>query len=92
MDLLQHLMVSVTLHGNGYARIIRDNSGNAVRLKLLEPQVPQPVLSPNDELFYNVEGELVHSYDMIHIKGLVVDGLTGMSPIAVHRENLALTM
>ena len=92
MDLLQHLMVSVTLHGNGYARIIRDKSGNAERLKLLEPQVPQPVLSPNDELFYNVEGELVHSDDMIHIKGLVVDGLKGMSPIAVHRENLALTM
>lgn len=92
MDLLQHLMVSVTLHGNGYARIVRDNAGNAVRLKLLDPQVPQPVLSPEDELFYNVEGEMVHSDDMIHIRGLVVDGLKGKSPIAVHRENLKLTM
>ena len=92
MDLLQHLMVSVTLHGNGYARIIRDKNGNAVRLKLLEPQVPQPVLTSKDELFYNVEGEMVYCDDMIHIKGLVTDGLKGLSPIAVHRENLALTM
>lgn len=92
MDMLQHLMVSVTLHGNGYARIMRDKSGNPVRIKLLDPQVPQPVLSNNDELFYNVEGEMVHSDDMIHIKGLVVDGVKGLSPIAVHRENLTLTM
>ncbi|MBR5184365.1 MAG: phage portal protein [Bacteroidales bacterium] len=92
MDLLQHLMVSVTLHGNGYARIVRDKGGKPVRLKLIDPQVPQPVLSPQDELFYDLNGEMVHCDDMIHVKGLVVDGCKGKSPIAVHRENLMLTM
>lgn len=92
MDMLQHLMVSVTLHGNGYVRIIRDKAGNPVRLKLIDPQIPQPVLSPKDELFYDIQGEMVHCDDMIHIKGLAVDGLKGKSPIAVHRENLMLTM
>ena len=92
MDMLQHLMVSVTLHGNGYVRIMRDKGGRPTKLKMLDPQVPQPVLSNNDELFYNVNGEMVHSDDMIHIKGLVVDGFKGKSPIAVHRENLCLTM
>lgn len=92
LDLMQHLMVSVTLHGNGYARIHRAYSGAAERLELLEPDVPQPSVSPDGELFYNVAGEMVHSDDMIHVKGLVVDGLKGKSPIAVHRENLALTM
>ena len=92
MDMLQHLMVSVTLHGNGYVRIMRDNGGRPTKLKMLEPQVPQPVLSKNDELFYDVDGEMVHSDDMIHVKGLVVDGFKGKSPIAVHRENLCLTM
>lgn len=92
MDMLQHLMVSVTLDGNGYVRIMRDKGGRPTKLKMLDPQVPQPVLSANDELFYNVNGEMVHSDDMIHIKGLVVDGFKGKSPIAVHRENLCLTM
>ena len=92
MDMLQHLMVSVTLHGNGYVRIMRDKGGRPTKLKMLDPQVPQPVLSANDELFYNVNGEMVHSDDMIHVKGLVVDGFKGKSPIAVHRENLCLTM
>ena len=92
MDMLQHLMVSVTLHGNGYVRIMRDKGGRPIKLMMLEPQVPQPVLSKNDELFYNVNGEMVHSDDMIHVKGLVVDGFKGKSPIAVHRENLCLTM
>lgn len=92
MDLLQWLMVSATLHGNGYARIIRDRNAKPVRLKLLDPQVPQPVLSASDELFYNIAGELVHCDDIIHVKGLVVDGLKGKSPISVHRENLELSM
>lgn len=92
LDLLQHLMVSVTLHGNGYARIVRDRKGAPVSLELLDPDVPQPALSDDGELFYSVEGEQVHSDDMIHIKGLVVDGLVGKSPIAVHRENLGLTL
>lgn len=91
MDLMQHLMVSVALHGNGYARIIRED-GKPVSLELLQPDVPQPQLSANKVLFYNVKGEMVSSDDMIHIKGLVVDGLKGKSPITVHRENLELSI
>lgn len=93
MEMMQHLMVSVALYGNGYAQIIRDGDGKAVKLKMLDPTVPQPYLSKNgDELFYNVAGKRVHSDNMIHIKGLVVDGLKGKSPISVHRENLELSM
>lgn len=92
LDLLQHLMTSVTLYGNGYAEIVRDANGKAVKINKLEPEVPQPSLSKDGELFYSVNGRMVHSDDMIHIKGLVVDGLVGKSPIAVHRENLSLTL
>lgn len=92
LDLMQHLMVSVTLNGNGYAQIIRDDNARPVKIKLLQPDVPFPILTDDDELMYNVKGQMVSSDDMIHIKGLVVDGLVGKSPIAVHRENIALTM
>ena len=92
LDLLQHLMTSVTLYGNGYAEIVRDRTGKPVKINKLEPYVPQPTLSDGGELFYSVAGRMIHSNDMIHIKGLVVDGLVGKSPIAVHRENLSLTL
>lgn len=93
MDLLQHLMVGVTLWGNGYAQIIRDKKTmEPVRLKLLQPYDVEPQVSENDVLFYNVNGEMVPSDDMIHLRGLVTEGYKGKSPIAVHRENLMLTL
>lgn len=92
LDLMQHLMVSVVLYGNGYAVINRDKSGAPKKIDLVKPDVPQPALSEKGELFYMIEGKKVHSDDMIHVKGLVVDGLKGKSPIAVHRENLELTL
>lgn len=93
IDLMQHLMVGVTLWGNGYAVIVRDkNTADPVSLKLVQPYDVSTVESADGMLFYNVGGEMISADDMIHIKGLVVDGHQGKSPIAVHRENLALTL
>lgn len=36
-------------------------------------------------------GELLPSYDIIHLKGVSTNGYKGKSPIQVHRENLSLT-
>lgn len=90
--LLHHLMVSCTLWGNGYARIWRDERFRPVRLQLLHPTQVEPVLSTDDELYYRTDrGELLPSYDMLHLRGLSTNGYKGRSPIAVHRDNLALT-
>lgn len=91
-DVLHHLMVSVCLWGNGYARIYRDNLFQPTRLKLLHPQDVTPVLI-KDDLFYriNSSSEIVASYDMLHVKNLCLDGVIGKSPIAVHRDNLSLS-
>ena len=86
-------MVGATLWGNGYAQIIRDKKTmEPVRLKLLQPYDVEPQVSDNDVLFYNVNGVMVPSDDMIHLRGLVTEGYKGKSPIAVHRENLMLTL
>ena len=93
IDLMQHLMVGLTLWGNGYAIIRRDTmTADPVRLELVEPYNVTPTISEDGRLFYNVSGEMIAADDMIHVKGLVVDGYQGKSPIAVHRENLALTL
>lgn len=93
-NLLGHLMVSCTLWGNGYVRIYRDNKFRPERLDLLMPWEVQPTLSENKSLFYRVSstGELLPHYDVIHLCGLSTNGIEGKSPIAVHRENLALSV
>lgn len=90
--LLHHLMVSCTLWGNGYVRIYRDRNFRPVRLQLLHPTQVEPVLTGDDELFYRTDkGELLPSYEMLHLRGLSTNGYKGKSPIAVHRDNLSLT-
>lgn len=92
-DLMHHLMVSCALWGNGYARIFRDRNYRPIRLQLIHPAKVEPTLSPAEELFYRLDsGELIFCDDMIHLRGLSTNGIKGKSPIAVHRDNLSLTM
>lgn len=91
--LLHHLMVSCTLWGNGYVRIWRDRLYRPIRLQLLYPYEVEPVLSSDDELFYHLAtGEMLSVDDVIHLRSLTTNGFKGKSPIAVHRENLSLTL
>lgn len=91
--LLHHLMVSCTLWGNGYVRIHRDRLYRPERLQLLYPYEVEPVLSNDDDLFYHLStGEMLSADDVIHLRSLTTNGYKGKSPIAVHRENLSLTL
>lgn len=92
-DLMHHLMVSCALWGNGYAHIFRDKYYRPVRLKLLHPSRIEPILNDSDELFYRLDsGELLPNEDVIHLRGLSTNGYKGKSPIAVHRDNLELSI
>lgn len=92
-DLMHHLMISCALWGNGYARIYRDKFYRPAKLKLIHPAKIEPFLSDNDELFYRLDtGELLPNGDIIHLRGLSTNGYKGKSPIAVHRDNLALSV
>ena len=92
-DLMHHLMVSCALWGNGYARIFRDKHYRPLRLKFIHPARIEPLLSDGDELFYRLDsGELLPNEDVIHIRALSTNGYKGKSPIAVHRDNLALSV
>ena len=91
--LLHHLMIGCTLWGNGYARIYRDKLFRPVRIQLLKPYDIEPILTDDDELFYRASnGTLLPCYDVLHLRGLSTNGYKGKSPIAVHRENLSLSV
>lgn len=92
-DLMHHLMISCALWGNGYARIHRGKDSRPIRLQLIHPAKVEPILNTNEELFYRLDnGELLPNDELIHLRGLSTNGIKGKSPIAVHRDNLSLTM
>ncbi len=77
----EFIMLSICTDGNGYAQIVRNNSGTPVQLLCIDPEKVTVVVN-NNELFYQVnDGRVLDSADMLHIKTITDDGITGLSPI-----------
>jgi HK97 family phage portal protein len=89
----QALLVNVLGHGNGYARIIRNNKRIVTELLLLDPRKVTPKISADGKsLFYKIKGiaKELSSDDIIHIPALSFDGVLGKSPLAVHAQAVGL--
>lgn len=86
------LLLNMLLHGNGYARVYRDARFRPVSLEVLSPYNVLPRKVDNDVVYY-VAGtdKPLNGFDVLHIKGVSTDGVTGKSPIRVHHENLELS-
>lgn len=77
----EYMMLSILTEGNAYVRIIRNNSGTPTQLIPLNPNDVTVVVN-NNELFYQMDGSSVlDSSDVLHIKTLTDDGITGISPL-----------
>jgi HK97 family phage portal protein len=97
--LRETMMVHILLYGNAYAQILRNGRGEVVGLY---PLLPNKMRVERDEktglLFYRytrfdnepptMEGNTVilMPEDVLHIPGLSMDGLVGLSPIAACRN------
>ena len=89
---MKHLMTDVLRHGNFYALIAYDEKGQIKELLPLSPTETHPVWSQDGMLFYqtNHKGKntLLFSDEVIHIRGMTNDGVTGISPIESIRTQL----
>jgi HK97 family phage portal protein len=99
------LMTHLLLFGNAYAQILRSGSG---RVEALYPLLPNKVdVSRNDagELYYtywrdrddskpgDASGAVVLRRDQVlHIPGLSMNGLVGLSPIALARNTVGMAL
>jgi len=81
--------------GNGYAAIFRDRNGKPEELLILSPTETHPI-QVNGELWYVTEigGKPVklRARDVLHIRGLSFDGLTGYALIEIMKEALGVGM
>lgn len=84
--------------GNAYANIERDQDGRVRWLWPLRPdRMEKPRPAKDGSLLYlyrmgNGEPVLMPQADVLHIRGLSPDGISGYSPVALHRETLGWAM
>lgn len=92
----QLLQAWIDTRGNGYALKETDARGRLVALWPLNPTWVQVLRVPGTfELFYrltipNQPIDTVPAEAILHVRGLSLDGFSGVSPIAYHRETIGL--
>lgn len=97
-DWRQLMMASVLLWGNGYSKIIRDKKYRPVWLDFIHPSIVEPFQIVRKDgskaLRYKIRSvsgeELIEAVDMIHFKGISLDGIKGKSPIEVSQDSIGL--
>ncbi|WP_028471296.1 phage portal protein [Neptunomonas japonica] len=88
------LMVCLCLRGNFYAYKVKV-MGEVVELLPIDPGAVTPTLDTDYEPSYQVKfkngtTETLTQDDIWHVRGLTLDGLTGLNPVAYAREAIAL--
>lgn len=81
--------------GDGYAMIKRNSIGRPTELTILDPAKVKPYKAKNGKLYYEYRDEdknkkvVLFANDVIHIKGLNLDGMNGISVAQAHRETIS---
>jgi HK97 family phage portal protein len=93
--------------GNGYARVYRNGVGRATRFEKLDSALVLPFLSGNGQLRYRVtygntnpalhgqvygSQEILFPWEIIHIKGLTLDGMLGEEITKIHKETFGVAI
>jgi HK97 family phage portal protein len=84
-----HLVSQALTHGNGYAKINRNDFGKIISIQSLDNSECSPYYMRNGVehfLYYYVHGKITEKSDIIHIKCIGSDGVVGKSPIEVARD------
>ena len=92
---MQQAMTQCLIHGNFYAVIERDSSGNPINLWPLNPY--GVTLEAVDgtiryRYFYGGQKDVYSFRDILHLKGLTLDGLIGLSVVHMAREGIGLAL
>jgi HK97 family phage portal protein len=98
-SLFQTIVTHLDIFGNAFIEIERNRGGDAKRLTIHKPEnfieIRKEVLS--GDFFYlfretdfgQTKERAVSSEDVIHLKGLTLDGITGIDPVALHNSSLS---
>jgi HK97 family phage portal protein len=88
----------LSLTGNAYLEIQRNNQGDPIALWPLHPSQTEPVRLPSGEIAYRTlegqdkpgEARILKAKNVMHVPLFCFDGLRGLSPVAQTRNALGL--
>jgi HK97 family phage portal protein len=90
---------SMSLTGNSYLEILRNEQGDPVGIYPLDPRMTEPVRLPNKTIGYKTrvgvadgQTRIVNAADMLHFPLFSFDGLKGLSPIGQARNMVGLAI
>lgn len=93
------LQTHLSFRGNAYARIIQPlRSDGDIELLPINPDAIKPVMTSDglrvEYEFRNKRGQVTRfkQDEIFHLRGLSLDGFTGVSPLTLARQALALSM
>ena len=96
-DFKRLLMVHALLWGNGYAQIHPGPRGAVDSLEVHHPDYVREEAIPGARIRYQVKGSNgverpVNDEDMFHIRGMCLDGVTGLSLMEYARDSIGLAL
>lgn len=82
------------LSGNGWGYIVRDGQGTPQEIIPLSCDVRLEAVNGNSYAIFKVENieKVVPYFDMFHIMGMTLDGLTGLSVIKYHDSTIGASL
>jgi HK97 family phage portal protein len=97
VEFLEMLVMHLNLRGNAYAWVNRTRSGRIVEMIPLHPDMCLVNMDAQNNVTYRVGTEEGGTRDVprnqiLHIKGLTMNGWLGISPIAYARESIGLAL
>lgn len=97
IEFLEMMVLHLNLRGNAYAYINRTRSGRVVELIPLHPDMVTVLMDNTNTVVYRVGTEngtqrIIERKELLHIKGLTLNGWLGISPIAYARESIGLAL
>jgi HK97 family phage portal protein len=102
---MEQMEAALLLRANAYAAIVRDRNGVPVKLIPINPDAVQILETQNGEIFYQVSrfglyqmdalrgfSHAIPAEDMLHVRGISFNMLSGASTIALARDSIGLAM
>lgn len=90
----ERMTAHLALWGNHYSRIER-RGGDVRALWPLHPRQVEPFQTETGELRYRIDGNqdnTLPASDILHVPGLSVDGVKGLSPLSMMRQAVGLAV
>ncbi len=97
VELMEMLTMSLCLRGNAYCYVARTVRGEIAELIPINPDMITAEMADGNQMVYtlvmsNGSKNQLTSFEIMHIRGLTLNGWLGISPIAYARESIGLAL